>query len=264
MFPHQNSHMADSDSDGSSVDAGAAAVPCGVEPAVPASVEVIQLIEVLKEVEVGGTKILFYEPDIADGDTVSTITRASVLAKRHLLLPAAMAEAVARKSQACIEMVYNWPGGSTSCGNAMWSRFMTPLMEEVKVATRKKAWRDVLAGLLAIFLIGAAEDNWLEDQEVSHEWDEFRKWFTWLSTAWKTLLQQSDADLGLANPHGKPAGYYRGVLTDGLKSWADEVNPTLDRLRMHNEKPARIVVPRLGKVSTPKAAELAGKRKEHA
>jgi len=53
----------------------------------PPTPEEDKLLDVQRELETAGGKMLFFERAIAVTDTVASITRASVLAKKHLCLP---------------------------------------------------------------------------------------------------------------------------------------------------------------------------------
>jgi hypothetical protein len=159
------------------------------------------------------------------------ITVAKVLAVEHLMLPAPTVDVAQRLAKRASKMVFGWPGGATSCGNAVWGRFLRPALAEAQAAIARRDSAAALGPLLGVVLIGCSDDGWLRDQEEYCEWDAFAQWFADVSKAWQKVLAEPDGALGLAPARGrKELGHYRGVLMRVLTKWEEEVNETLDEV----------------------------------
>mmetsp|Transcript_26927 Transcript_26927/g.67550 ORF Transcript_26927/g.67550 Transcript_26927/m.67550 type:complete len:104 (+) Transcript_26927:2137-2448(+) len=80
-----------------------------------------------------------------------------------------------------------------------------------------------------MLLFGHRDDSWLRDQEEYCNWDSFEQWFTDLSEAWQSVLEQDDKVLGLVRERGRQeVGHYRGFILSLLSKWETEVNEILD------------------------------------
>ena len=69
-----------------------------------------------------------------------------------------------RYSTRCRKTVQNWQGGGTSCGNAVWLRYLRPALDEASDAVAEGQWHAALGCLLGVMLIGINDDGWLTDQ----------------------------------------------------------------------------------------------------
>ena len=217
-----------------------------------------KLKSVLATLEGQDSKIMFLaEPYDVNRAKPKDITAAKLLAVDHLFLPAPMCEEAERLAKRARKMVYGWSGGGTSCGNAVWQRFLRPTLMDVQATIASKTGGGAavaLGALLGIVLIGRSDEGWLRDQEEYCEWDEFAQWFADVSKAWQTVLAESDGVLGLAPSRGrKEAGHYRGVLMGLLKKWEEEVNEALDEYNddVEGDKKAKLTATETPKAKTP-------------
>ena len=138
-------------------------------------------------------------------------------------------------------MVVGWAGGGTSCGNAVWARFLRPALADAQAAIARKDFAAALGPLLGLVLIGRSDDGWLRDQEEYCEWGAFAAWFADASKAWQSVLAQPDGALGLAPARGRQeAGHYRGVLMKEISAWEVEVNGTLDEMFGEKRRGAKL------------------------
>lgn len=165
-------------------------------------------------------------------------TRAALLKKDHLILPADVIAVACELADGMREMQMDWMGGDTSLGNALWSDFVTPGVKEAWRLMRSKDIQRAFATLLGLLLYMHTDDGWLRDQEVWCNWKEFSSFFSSISQAWKTLLSHSDARLGLASS-GASCRSYRGRLLKMLQSWESETNSTLEEVFDEHEAKAK-------------------------
>mmetsp|Transcript_2419 Transcript_2419/g.4678 ORF Transcript_2419/g.4678 Transcript_2419/m.4678 type:complete len:432 (-) Transcript_2419:162-1457(-) len=188
--------------------------------------------EVLASLEKDDARIIWLaEPFDQDTDKPKDVTAKKLLSADHLMLPRDAADAARSYSKKARKLVCNWMGGGTSCGNAVWSRYLHPALEEAEEAIAAGDHAAALGPLIGVLLIGQFDDGWLRDQEEYCEWDAFEGWFAGLSLAWQAVLAQSDEAIGLAWPRGRQeAGHYRKELLKMLTSWEKEVNDALDDL----------------------------------
>lgn len=152
---------------------------------------------------------------------------AEILATDHLILPAEVVGPACEKAEEMRDMQISWLGGGTSLGNALWDNFITPSATDADALARSRNYRPALAELMGLLLYMQGDDGWLCDQEVYCDWPEFKRVFTRISFAWKTLLAQSDAVLGLAPSLGRTGGY-RAALREILGAWEKATNATLE------------------------------------
>lgn len=179
-----------------------------------------------------------YEPDAAP----ESITRASVLAKKHLLVCDDTAERALQIYKRGMRLIENWMGGGTSLGNTLWSRFFLPSAAAAAeyFDERRTMPTRAFGELLGVLLLGRADDGWIHDQEIYCEFDEFAHFFDSLSASWKEVLSRPDGDIGLEAPcnagpdelrtaGAPPRGYYRSTLMEMLRAWETEVNESLEK-----------------------------------
>ena len=78
-----------------------------------------------------------------------------------------------------------------------------------------KQWRMAFGILLGLQLFASGEDDWIRDQEVYTEFEEFGGWFSDYSSAWLQVLGRSDSQLGLVVVGGKEGetSSYRHTLS---------------------------------------------------
>jgi len=212
--------------------------------------------EVLASLEQTDCKVMFLaEPYDEAKAKAKDLTAQKLLAVEHLMLPAPTVDVASRYSKRADRMVCGWPGGGTSCGNAVWHRFLRPALAEAEAAIERRDCAAALGPLLGILLIGRSDEGWLRDQEEYCEWDSFAQWFADLSRAWQTVLAEPDGALGLASARGrKEVGHYRGVLLRMLTEWEQEVNETLEEFEEFAEggKKAKLTATKKVKVKQPK------------
>ena len=134
-----------------------------------------------------------------------------------------------------LNMVYDWMGGGTSCGNEVWFRFLIPLSKQAAKEVQSKKWKAAFGTLLGLALFAFQEDGWIHDNEVYLE-SSFNAFFKSFSASWKAVLSQTDAALGLASPIGKEGGY-RAELEQLLKKMQKSVNSDLSDLYDDHGKP---------------------------
>ena len=181
---------------------------------------------VLKSFEGEALKTMSFETPADEDGSPDLITRDTLLAKRHLLLPDEVVITARKYSRAASEMIHEWMGGGTSLGNALWARFFQPAVAAALADARAGEYQAAMGHLLGLLLIGINDDTWLQDNEVYCDWSEFSLFFTELSRAWASVLAQPDAVLGLAPSTGKIGGY-RAALIEKIDDWQNDVNEML-------------------------------------
>lgn len=233
----------DSDSDSDDEEEDLAALPPTVR----------KYKEVLASLEKSDARIIFLEqPFDEEKDQPKDVTAKKLLAVDHLMLPRTTADTARGISKRARKLVCNWMGGGTSCGNAVWARFLRPALEDAEEDLARGDHASALGPLLGVLLFGLFDDGWLMDQEEYCEWDSFEGWFSGLSAAWQAVLAQSDKDLGLEPPRGrKEAGHYRKRLMEMLSRWEKDVNEHLDDLNDNAEggKKAKLTATKKGKAA---------------
>ena len=157
------------------------------------------------------------------GQTVASMNTQYVLSLKHFLLPLQVGKTVEKLATDIRKMGREWMGGGTSCGDAVWFRFMIPKLGEAQNKIEMKQWKKAFGILLGLQLFASHDDDWIRDQEVYTEFGEFAGWFSGYSAAWLQLLERSDNQLGLVTARGREGGY-RGVVREMLENWERKTN----------------------------------------
>ena len=98
-----------------------------------------------------------------------------------------------------------------------------------------------LGTLLGMLLFCSVDDGWLLENEAHLEEASWRQLFDDLSAAWRAVLAQGDAVLGLAPEGGKAAGY-RPKLLALLADWQAETNVALGGYDHPGRLPIRLEI----------------------
>jgi len=170
--------------------------------------------------------IILFEHPFKPGQTPDTFTTEYVLGIKHILLPVQVGRVAVKLEFSISTLVYDWEGGGTSCGNAVWYNFMMPQLEEAQQMIQRKKWRMAFGILMGLQMFCSGDGYWIHDQEVYCDFEDFSGWFSDYSKAWLDVLGKSDSQLGLAVARGKEGGY-RGVLRNMLEKWEKETNEEL-------------------------------------
>lgn len=208
------------------------------------------------QIENEGLGLIMLERPYEAEASPDSITRLSVLAKKHLLLMSDTAERALQIYKRGVRMQSGWMGGGTSLGNALWSRILLPSAAAAAeyVDERRTMPTRALGELLGILLLGRSDDGWLLDQEIYCEYDEFAHFFDSLGDLWKQVLSRPDCDIGLEAPSNAgpdamrtegapPRGYYRTTLLEMLRTWEAEVNGNLETFdEFAEENVARLTI----------------------
>mmetsp|Transcript_23730 Transcript_23730/g.40595 ORF Transcript_23730/g.40595 Transcript_23730/m.40595 type:complete len:449 (+) Transcript_23730:3-1349(+) len=208
------------------------------------------------QIENEGLGLIMLERPYAPEAPPDSITRSSILAKKHLLLMSDTAERALQIYKRGVRMQSGWMGGGTSLGNALWSRIFLPSATAAAeyLDERRTMPSHALGELLGILLLGRSDDGWLLDQEIYCEYDEFAHFFDSLGDSWKQVLSRPDCVTGLEAPSNAgpdatrtegapPRGYYRTTLLEMLHTWEAEVNDNLETFdEFAEESVARLTI----------------------
>ena len=189
----------------------------------------------------GGLDIILFddlpEPEPEGAPAADLLTR--LLPLEHLLLPIGIvrrAEAVADELRA---MCGEWDGEESALSDALVESVLIPNVCEASKDARAARWQPALGTLLGLLLFCSVEDSWLLDNECHQEWASWRGLFENLSSAWRDVLAQDDATLGLRPKKGRREGY-RPKLLALLREWQDETNVALSGYDEPNYEPVRV------------------------
>uniref|UniRef100_A0A0G4IBG3 Uncharacterized protein n=1 Tax=Chromera velia CCMP2878 TaxID=1169474 RepID=A0A0G4IBG3_9ALVE len=161
------------------------------------------------------------------------VTRESVLAKHHLLIPEIhfhKVESVLKNLIVSFEK--EPPYGQTHKSNRLWLTALFPLADRIDFKTKQgKGWQ--WPELVALLLFAEREDDlvWLSDTEVHIE-DEFVGFFDKVSNGWRELFtfeeRQEGGSRGLfwRPPMGREGGYLE-VLKEMVREFEDSVQSVL-------------------------------------
>merc|ERR1712166_230420 len=168
--------------------------------------------------EMKGQLFMFEPPyDDSGGDLP---TESSVLARKHLLLPKVCGMIAKEINHSMRRTVYSWEDGGTALGNPLWEEFLLPHAQQANAMVTKEEWQLALGELFGMLLFAVMDDTWLQDNEV-HDVPEFDQFFKDFSTAWKSVLAQSDQVLGLKDKK------YRSEVKELLQRFKKSTNETL-------------------------------------
>ena len=129
-----------------------------------------------------------------------------LMSLKHILLPAQVGKAEEKLATSIKKMVREWMGGGTSCGDAVRYNFLMPNVREALLKIQMKQWKKAFDILLGLQLFASGGDDWIRDQEVYTEFEEFSGRFSDCSSAWLQVLDSRDNQLDL-------------VVVGGGKEW---------------------------------------------
>ena len=141
------------------------------------------------ETRTGGRLFLLEDP--------ATTSLAGILACRHLLLPGAAGTLARQVLNQLRDYEWFWWNGDTPLEGDVWERHMFPELAKACQDIRKKKWGEALGRLVGILLYGRAHEGWIANNEVWEEEQQFTKWFTDYSTAWRAVLGREDLEVEL-------------------------------------------------------------------
>lgn len=135
--------------------------------------------------------------------------------------------------------------GNEGVWTTIWEKHVIPETAAAEKAVSKKKWLDAFGSLYGIYVtIRALDYNFIHDSSLhTKDWSKISGFCKSYGKLWLTVLEQSDATLGLA-PKGGLKGGYREVLTAFLKKWELRMNryelQALDEFAKPEEDVARV------------------------
>ncbi|KAJ3078266.1 hypothetical protein HDU99_000677 [Rhizoclosmatium hyalinum] len=131
--------------------------------------------------------------------TATTTTTTTTTAKPASFMAEAIHHTAHDLSTKIFTLQDDWDHGNTSLNNEIWFAHLIPSVKRAVTLTTRKGKHQAALGILVGLLVFMNYDaeGWLHDQKVYLQAKEFTRFFEKLQIAWKSVLAQTDAELGI-------------------------------------------------------------------